>query len=270
MRDAILTFMVGVVLGVGGGYVAFVPGKRVNPVIDTPAPLAISCDSEVQRYKTRVAELEARVSTPVAVVAASATQAEMAREEGVGDGGVSPAEAKREVIGWRVSAIEKFVPVTAEQKTRLTEKFEEEQRSKEEDRAPSSESLDDILGAENAKYYREQVRAAFERVQNEELQKEVVWLSRQLGLNADQERAVQDSFDRVEERVDQEFGSSQHGESRSAQDRVKLMIAENKRRNELRAEELKNVLPPDQYQAYLRSQADSASSDVEVFHDPGK
>jgi hypothetical protein len=48
------------------------------------------------------------------------------------------------------------------------------------------------------------------------------------------------------------------------------MIAENKRRAALLREKLQALLPPDQYQAYLRSEAESAASDVEVFHDPGK
>ena len=49
----------------------------------------------------------------------------------------------------------------------------------------------------------------------------------------------------------------------------RLEDLKNRRRSELRNEQLKAALTPEQYEAYLRSQADSAASDIEVFHDPG-
>jgi hypothetical protein len=48
------------------------------------------------------------------------------------------------------------------------------------------------------------------------------------------------------------------------------MIEENRQRGELRSQELRNILSPEQYQAYLKTQTESAAADVEVFHDPGK
>jgi hypothetical protein len=48
------------------------------------------------------------------------------------------------------------------------------------------------------------------------------------------------------------------------------MIAENKKRVRLRAEALKKVLSPEQYTAYAETEAQSAASDMEVFHDPGE
>ena len=47
------------------------------------------------------------------------------------------------------------------------------------------------------------------------------------------------------------------------------MIAENRRRTELKNEQLKQVLTPDQFRSYLQSEAESSSADVEVFHDAG-
>ncbi len=90
-------------------------------------------------------------------------------------------------------------------------------------------------------------------------------------LNGDRVSATQvDSlFLDVEKTVESEFGSSSHGSKTSPQERVKAMIAESKRRRALRSEKLQAVLPPDQYQVYLRSEAESAASDVEVFHDAG-
>lgn len=190
------------------------------------------------------------------------------------DGEISVSEEgaissdRQEAVKWRVSAIDKFVPLNDDQRQRLAAKFSREFSS--EGAGDEDETLDDILGLENATYYREQVRAAFQRVQEEELEKEVLWIARQLSLSDVQERQIQEIFNKIEQQIDQELAAPQHGVAeRSAQDRVKLMIAENRRRSELRNEQLKAALTPEQYEAYLRSQADSAASDIEVFHDPG-
>jgi regulator of replication initiation timing len=76
-------------------------------------------------------------------------------------------------------------------------------------------------------------------------------------------------FSEVESQIEKEFGDGQHGVALSAQQRVARMVAENKRRLQLRSEALKRVLQPDQYSAYLQEESQSAASDVEVFHDSG-
>lgn len=161
---------------------------------------------------------------------------------------------------WRISAIEKFVPLSEEQRERLTVKFERDARGED-----SSESLDDILGAESAAFYRTQVKAAFERARNETVDREIVWLGRQLALDAQQERDIKAAFDGVEMELDTD-ALPDSVKAMTGEERVKAMIAENKRREELRRERLKAILTPDQFIAYSRVQAESSESDIEVFH----
>ena len=111
------------------------------------------------------------------------------------------------------------------------------------------------------------MNAAFKRMQDEEVEKEVLLVSRQLSLSAAQEENVRSIFGKVEEVVEANRGTSKNS---SPQDRVKTMIEENRQRGELRSQELRNILSPEQYQAYLKTQTESAAADVEVFHDPGK
>jgi len=161
---------------------------------------------------------------------------------------------------WRISAIEKFVPLSEEQRNRLTVKFEREATGQE-----PAESLEEILGAESATFYREQVKAAFDRARNEEVDREIVWLGRQLALTPAQERDIKSAFDAVETELDTvEFPESVG--AKTPEERVKAMIAENKRREELRQERLKTILTTDQFTAYSRVQAESTKSDIEVFH----
>jgi hypothetical protein len=262
-----LIFIAGVV--VGAGVVVFMlpsAGSHEHAPL-TPAPEQISCDRELAEARHRVSELEHRASTG-AVLSQNSAPTESARAE-VSQPSRGETE-QREVVSWRISAIEKFVSLSDEQKSRLSAKFEEEQRAKAANEESQSESLEEILGQENATFYRNQVKAAFQRIESEENEKEVVWLSRQLSLSDSQEQSMRSVFNTVEQTINAEFGSTHDSSPSSPQERVKRMIAENKRRAELRAEQMRSVLSPEQYQAYLRSQAESSASDVEVFHDPGK
>ena len=162
---------------------------------------------------------------------------------------------------WRISAIEKFVPLTEEQRERLKAKF----ALKNDD--PQAETLDQILGVENARYYRDQVQSAFRRMEQQELDKEIVWVSRQLNLTDAQELSVRETFQGIEDTLSQDV-SGIVVRGGTPQERVQRMVAENKKRQSLRAEQLKAVLSAEQYQAYLKNQAESTESDMEVFHDP--
>jgi hypothetical protein len=263
----LLVFLIGLAIGVALTSSLTRQSPHQIAAVVTPAPAMLACEDELARQRSRIKELEA---PPVSQkVLAPAVPSFSSDESSVGSE-VSPEEKQHEALSWRVSAIEKFVPLTDEQRSRLVTKFQEEARANQIGEESRAEKLEEILGDENARYYREQVKEAFERVQNEETEKEVLWISRRLGLSPELERSVRSVFLDVEQTVDSEFETAAHGTKTSPQDRVKAMIAENKRRAALRSEKLQALLPPDQYQAYLRSEAESAASDVEVFHDPGK
>lgn len=266
----LLVFLVGLAIGVA--LTAGLTPQSPQPIaaVVTPAPARLVCEDELARQRIRIRELEShKVGAKHADASVSAVPSVPSDGSSVSSE-ASSEEKQREALSWRVSAIEKFVPLTEEQRSRLVTKFQEEARANQAGEEPRAEKLEEILGDENARFYREQVKAAFERVQNEETEKEVLWVSRRLGLSPELERSVRSVFLDVERTVESEFETSSHGTKASPQDRVKAMIAENKRRAALRSEKLQALLPPDQYQAYLRTEAESAASDVEVFHDPGK
>jgi signal recognition particle GTPase len=262
-----LIFGAGLLFGAGAVALMLSPNYSHESVHATPVPQVLSCDRELAEARQRVSELENKVS------AVARRSENVAPTYGSGTETPQPPQSEtsqQEVISWRISAIEKFVPLSEEQRSRLSAKFEEEQRAKAAGEEPHSEALEEILGQENASFYRNQVKAAFQRMESEENEKEVVWLSRQLTLSDVQEQSMRSVFSSVEQTIEREQGATQNMAAGSPQERVKRMIAENKRRSELRAEQLKPILSPEQYQAYLRSQAESSASDVEVFHDPGK
>jgi hypothetical protein len=212
-----------------------------------------------------VAQLEDEKHHMVALTSTPLPGGEVGTSHGSQDSGV-PGLSK-DTVAWRVSAIEKFVPLDPDQKERLRDKYERESTAAANGEEVETESLEDIIGSENASYYREQVQAAFKRVQNEEIDRESVWLTRKLGLSPDQESSVRQIFERVESEVTQ---SKLTGHSSGTpQDRVRALIAENQRRSELRKEELSRILTPEQLRAYAQLEAESSASDVEVFHDPG-
>ena len=166
-------------------------------------------------------------------------------------------------IEWRVSAIEKFVPLTEDQKDRLMAKFKAE--STDPDSSIAKEELDSIIGEESARVYRDAVRQAFVNARNEEIEKEVLLLSRKLALTPEQESGVRTVYQSVEQEA-----AAEHEEqgNLTGEERLQKMIARNQERSKRLSELLKPLLTPEQYTAYAQYQSDSPDSDLEVFHSP--
>lgn len=267
MARSLILLLVGFLVGAGSAVILFVSPEAARlGLIPTPPAQQMACASPSGSAK---ADTAAHAAAPV-----QALQPETVKPQPMAQGEESPEppdpETKKRAITWRVSAIEKFVPLSDEQREQLTEKFQEEQKAQEEGRDSEAQPLEAIIGEESANVYRQQVKAAFERVQNEELDKEIVWMSRKLALSAQQEQSMRTAFASIESEIDSEFGGLHGGDNSSPQARVTRMIAENKKRVQLRSEALKRVLSPEQYTAYAETEAQSAASDMEVFHDPGE
>lgn len=265
MVKALPLFLAGAMAGAVGAWGVY--GKRGESApAPTPAPIALRCDeAALTQARVRLAELERELTLVREQTVKSPPPASAEVVDSSSEGVERVAKEEEESLNWKISAIEKFVPLSGDQKARLKEKYQAERDARQRGVEAETEKLDDIIGAENAGYYRQQVQAAFKRMEAEETEKEVLLIARQLSLSSQQEESVRRVFADVESRLESVPTSN---ESTSAHDRVKMMIEENRRRGELRAEELKKVLTPAQYQSYLASQAESAAADVEVFHDP--
>jgi hypothetical protein len=170
--------------------------------------------------------------------------------------------ANNQTLQWRVSAIEKFIPITTEQRERLIRKFEAEKGPD----GDAAESLEDILGIESAAFYRQQVDSAFRKAKFEALDREFIWLSRQLGLSSQQEDQLQGIFYDVEDQILKTKEALGVGKPLSSQSKIQSMIAENRNRDQLRAEKLQAILSADQYREFLKSQAASSKNDLAIFH----
>jgi hypothetical protein len=234
-------------------------------------PQSLSCEADLALERSRVRELEQKMSETlqqkIAVGAGSSPDDEFKRSQSPSETPLHDAESRERAMAWRISTIEKFVSLDESQRQRLREKFQQERDAQSEGREQQSETLEEIIGEEKATLYRQQVQAAFERVQNQELDKESVWLSRKLGLSSQQEQQMRAAFISVESQIDREFESNPHGDGGSPQARVSKMIAQNRRRVQLRADALKPVLQPEQLQEYLKEESQSAAADMEVFHE---
>ncbi len=225
-----------------------------------------NCQSKVAEQERVVLSLTQSVAQSTTECAVPTAIIESAHErDNIND---QETSSNDQAITWRVSAVEKFIPLSEEQKDRLKEKYREDQEAKNEGRESEAESLSDIVGEENASLYRQQVQDAFQRVQNEELEKEIVWASRKLNLSEVQEQSMQSAFFAIERALRAEFAPMMNSVSDPAQ-RVMVMIQENKKRRDLRAESAKAILTPDQLKDFLALEAQSSSADMEVFHDPG-
>ena len=274
MVRSLLKLLVGAIVGAGALLLVMEfsqrdikqPVRHDSSASIAPEPELLRCRAELSRRDAELAELRKRIEEDGTAVAPTGHgDGSHTTHEGVG----ARESADRQASAWRISAIERFVPLSDEQKERLEAKFSEERRSQEEGRESSAESLDEILGSENAQVYRSQVNAAFERVRLEEIERDSVWMARKLGLSSEQESQMRGVFDDVERAIAAEYPPLQLGANETPQKRVVRMIAENKRRVQLRTEKLRQVLPPEQYAEYVRAESESSASDMEVFHGSG-
>ena len=266
MIQSCVFLILGIFIGVGavlGLSSKTEDASRVASNLVVLQPKQIDCSDELARLRGEINELSRQAAQRVELSNHKITP------EVESEGEVKEGPEGDLAIAWRVSAIEKFVTLSGEQKERLEKKFRDERSAQTLGESIQSESLDDILGSENAAAYRQGVQAAFERVENEELEKETLWVARRIGLTTAQEATLRGVFADVERSLNQEFSDAQQGVSATAQQRVARMVAENKRRVELRAEALKGVLSEQQYSDYLKTATESSAADVEVFHDAG-
>lgn len=265
MVRSVILLLVGVGTGALSVWLAVWSSGSEGLVSSAPAPTLLRCEDELEKRTYELAELKRALATPSLPSHSLHVQDETPGERSY-DVVKSAQERVQQANAWRISAIERFVPLSVEQKRRLHAKFLEDHRAQEEARESGAESLDDILGAEEAQVYRGQVDAAFKKVRQEEIEKDSVWIARKLGLSADLEQQMKAVFEEVELLIDAGRAQFQETAAESPRMRVVRMIADNKRRVELRAERLRQLLPPDQYQAYLLAESESSASDMAVFH----
>ena len=270
MIKIFITFIFGLLLGLTGVFFLNINPKA--PVCDHPESTPPSAHDQICREELAKisVELESLKQSKYQSDKDSATNVVAdTNPDNVKADSSKSAESAR-AISWRLSAIEKFVPISDEQRAQLEEKFKEDRQSAEEGRASESKSLDEILGDDKAKTYRDQVQSAFNRARDEELEKDALWISKTLGLSGDQEQRMRAVFSEVEQEIREEGSESENLSAGTPQQRLAQMIAENRKRLELRASKLKSVLSSEQYQAYLQAESGSSSGDLEVFHDSGE
>lgn len=187
----------------------------------------------------------------------------------VGPGVAAPVVAAKTpqqefAVRARLSNIEKFVPLTEDTRARLTEKFEAEVR----DPNAQTEPLESIIGQEQATFYRAEVKKAFVKARDEEVEKEVLLLGRNLALSTDQQRRLREVYVNVEQQLDELYGDPEqrYRFKGTMEERMKRMMETTRYRREQLADALKGVLTPEQYEAYLKEVDGSAEGELGVWH----
>ena len=223
--------------------------KTEQKVHDLEASLRARTDELVALKQQQAVAAPAAVQHVVSQQAASSVPDTIPRSKGDNDFRLRA----------RISAIEKFVPLTDEQKERLSKKFQSDSNE-------TAESLDDILGHENAEYYRNEMGKAFQRAKEEDEEKDVLLLSRQLNLSEEQESRVRIAIKQAEVEVSTAM-RSQGAASKDMESRLQTMMKENQLRQEALRKQLAVIFSEEQYRRYLENEAASGASDFQVWHE---
>jgi len=154
----------------------------------------------------------------------------------------------------RVRAIEKVVDITPEQKARLLDKYKLER----EDPLAESESLEDIIGEEQAATYRTTVQDAFDRSRVVAAEKEAYYLSRILNLTPTQEQETIAALLAAEEAAKtQDFGGISG---------MQLYLERSKYEDQFFSQKMAEFLNPPQLDKFQAHQAESPAADLQTWH----
>ncbi|MCB9030120.1 MAG: hypothetical protein H6619_03650 [Deltaproteobacteria bacterium] len=128
----------------------------------------------------------------------------------------------------------------------------------------SDENLEDIIGKENAQFYKEQRKKAFQNSENEALEKELYYLSRKLDLKLEQELQIEKSLFSLKERAKDK--NNANVEPTTPQEKLQAYMEQTKRENDILRKDLEAILSKEQYEQYLLLEAESSAAQVGVWH----
>lgn len=166
----------------------------------------------------------------------------------------------------RVAAIEKFLPLSTEQKQNLELEFRQG-LARGEKSALSEERLAELIGSENARFYEEQKAKAFRAAAREEEDREVFYLSRTLSLNNEQEQALRNALQITEKELSRKLAEDFGQAPDSMQMRIAKFKASNELRQKILGEQLKTILNPEQYSQYLDYSSRNSDQSFTLWHE---
>lgn len=164
-----------------------------------------------------------------------------------------------EIINWRLSAIEKLVPLSDDQKKELRNKFSKRNN----DPLTPQRTVDEILGKESAAIYAEAKSRARARVKSEGLEKDVLYISRRLGLSPQDEEHLRESVFIVDAQIEEQ---KEKDPVASPYAGFSKYIELERLRRDLLQKQLQQFLDAQKYEEYLKLQAESADVEIEMWH----
>ncbi len=171
----------------------------------------------------------------------------------------------------RVKVVGKFVQLSETQREELKKLYLEQKQRRLSSSSPEmKDRLAQIIGKDNAEFFSSQRQAAFERRKSEEQLKQVLLLSRELSLNAEQEAKLTQSMKFVEKELENfdaadpaAVGVTFEG---SPEDKMRFYIERSQLEAELLRSQVEKFLEPNQYKKYLEIEAQSEASDMTLWH----
>jgi len=247
---------------------------RLNTQIVTLQLAALSSREHPKSLPSPLSAPTSSAPAPALEASSSSAAAQPSPEEETSD--EERSDRRRDFrVNARLSTVEKFIPLTDEQRKALADLFNRDVPWREQPGENERDEFAEIVGKENAQYYRDQMKQAFEQAEAESQEKEVLYMSKRLSLSPEQEAQVtaimKDVSTQVRESLrvaakdlNQPEGTAGGGANRGG--RIRRILAENSMRQEMLNQQLQNVLTPEQYRLYLEQQANSTDNRFQVWH----
>lgn len=171
------------------------------------------------------------------------------------------AHIPAEVVDWRLNSVAKLVDINEEQRAQLKELFS----STSADPLAQKTGLKEILGEDNYNNYQDARTRARVKIESENREKDILYKARIINLTPKEESILRDVTLKIDQEIENRK-SSDGTKPASPYEGLARYLQFEKLKRELIAAELKAQLPKDKYEAYVKADADSASSELEVWH----
>lgn len=161
---------------------------------------------------------------------------------------------------WRASIVKKFLPLTEEQSARLSKRLQEDGAK----RRSIAESIEEEFGKEQADFYRSELGKAFERSEQESLEKDVFYLSRKLSLSPAQEAALFAAYRDAAAPSGEATRENLANADRSAN--LNSVLERETKRREMLNQRFQTFLTPEQLAIFAQLEAQSSGRDLQMWH----